>query len=92
MEGVIAKLAKESDYTCEYCKYNIPCLGKDCECYEEGKGLYGPNGEYKDWKWICMDIEFGSCDKLSDTPCYNCIYEDYAGFEWNGEVQNETDY
>ncbi len=91
MEGVIAKLAKECDDTCNYCKHNIPCLGKECEFYEEGKGLYDSNDKYYDWKWSCIDLDFGSCDKLSDTPCYNCIYKDYAGFQWNGKSVNEID-
>ena len=88
LEGVIDKLfkVKVSDGVCDYCEHNIPCLGKDCECYVDGVGLYDSEGKYYDWKWSCMDYDFGTCDKLINTPCCECIKDyQWSGFKWNGK-------
>lgn len=86
---VIKELAVHSDYMCEYCKHNIPCLKKECEFYESGKGMYDEAGKYFDWEWSCMDFNFGDCRKLENTPCKDCFEEDYFHFEWNGQARGD---
>lgn len=89
LEDFIEKLFKEkvSECVCDYCEHNVPCLGKECDCYEEGVGLYDTQGKYYDWKWSCMDITFGTCDKLKDTPCGECVENsDWIHFKWNGKT------
>lgn len=83
MRGVINKLAVDSDDMCSYCMYNIPCDGKDCEYYEEGIGLRDADDKYYDWKWSCMDFDFGTCKKLAGTPCCECTSGENQ-FRWNG--------
>ena len=92
MRKLINELIVNSDEMCEYCKHNIPCLGKECDCYESGKGLTDAIGKYFDWEWSCMDFSFGDCRKLENTPCHEC--EMISGdnhFEWNGKLRGEFD-
>ena len=80
----IKALAINSEDMCSYCKYDTPCPGKECEFYEEGRGLYDKNDKYYDWKWSCMDFDFGTCEKLVNTPCFNCFNDKDYHFKWNG--------
>lgn len=90
MEQAIKELALESELTCEYCKHNLKC-GEECEFYEEGRGMYDENGKFLDWKWTCMDFDFGTCRKLEDTPCNQCFGEDGEfHFEWNGKLRGDS--
>lgn len=75
------KIAATTDYhLCEHCLHYIPCKEKECPQYIEGVG--GTiNGEYKDWKWDCTQFNFGECPLLENTPCYNCVQNDYKNFE-----------
>ena len=73
-----------SDDICKYCKHYQPCLGKECECYIEGRGIQDEKGYTHDWQWSCEDFNFGTCDKLENTPCNGCIKHKMQGFEWRG--------
>ena len=58
---------------------------KECDKYIEGVGGYGQDGKhFPDWKWSCMDFDFGTCPRLEDTPCNECFDNDCKGFEWRG--------
>jgi hypothetical protein len=72
------------DDACEYCKYNQPCRGKECELYVEGMGAWDKRGYIDDWQWSCEDFTYGTCPKLEDTPCNGCIKNNRRGFEWKG--------
>ncbi len=37
----------------------------------------------------CMDLDFGDCPKLENTPCHNCIQNDLVGFTWNKEIPDD---
>lgn len=81
-EEIATELVTKSSNTCDYCKHKIPCRGEECEKYLSGRGCHDEKGRYIDWKWDCMDFEFGECDMLIDTPCKDCIKNDNKGFEW----------
>lgn len=81
----IISLLKENVDVCSYCVHDKECKGEKCECYIEGVGATGENGEnYPTFNWKCTDFRFGECPLLENTPCYNCIENDNKGFEWKG--------
>lgn len=68
--------AFDAECPCELCKYNIPCKGKECDCYIEGRGLVDEKtGQKFDQAWTCKDFNFGTCDKLAGTPCETCDFK-----------------
>ena len=77
-----AVLKRDSDDICDYCKNRIECEGQQCEKYSSGVG--DVDGKYPDWKWDCMDFDYGTCSLLADTPCNGCFDDDCKGFEWRG--------
>ena len=70
------------DEVCIYCKFHHHCEGERCNCYIEGKGCYDEDSRYYDWKWSCQDFDWGTCDKLENTPCNGCDLINH--FEWRG--------
>ena len=84
VEDMTAVLKRDSDDICAYCKNLIECKGEGCECFEQGKGGTIDGKEYPDFKWTCMDFDYGTCSLLEDTPCNGCIEDDCKGFEWRG--------
>lgn len=76
----IKRLATNSEDGCNYCKYNQPCKGKDCEYYTEGVGLTDEDGNYVNWHWTCKDFDYGTCKKLENTPCNGCNFSN--NWEW----------
>lgn len=82
VEDMTAVLKRDSDYICAYCKNRIECKNEQCEKYSSGVG--DVDGNYPDWKWTCMDFNYGTCSLLEDTPCNGCIEDDCKGFEWRG--------
>jgi hypothetical protein len=80
----LQKLAASTAEICEYCEYDNPCQGEDCECYIEGLGMEDEQGKYYDWKWSCMDFDFGTCPMLENTPCNGCVQNDCNHFRWKG--------
>jgi hypothetical protein len=77
-----AVLKRDSDDICAYCKNRIECKKEQCEKYSSGVG--DVDGNYPDWKWTCMDFDYGTCFLLADTPCNGCFENDCSGFEWRG--------
>ena len=82
VEDMTAVLKRDSDDICAYCKNRIECKNEQCEKYSSGVG--DVDGNYPDWKWTCMDFDYGTCFLLADTPCNGCFDDDYIGFEWRG--------
>ena len=82
VEDMTAVLKRDSDDICAYCKNRIECKNEQCEKYSSGVG--DVDGNYPDWKWTCMDFNYGTCSLLADTPCNGCIEDDCKGFEWRG--------
>ena len=83
VEDMTAVLKRDSDDICAYCKNRIECKSQQCEKYSSGVG--DVDGNYPDWKWTCMDFDYGTCFLLADTPCNGCFDDDYIGFEWRGQ-------
>ena len=84
LEEDFLELVMQSENICSYCKNNIECKGKECKKYREGVG--DVDGRFPDWKWTCMDFDFGTCFLLEDPPCNVCFENDCKGFEWRGNV------
>lgn len=65
---------------CSYCRYNKPCKAGECEKFidfetdelEDEKG-----NKYKYSKSLtCLDLNFGDCPLLENTPCHDCDFKD----------------
>ena len=82
VEYMTAVLKRDSDDICAYCKNRIECKNEQCKKYSSGVG--DVDGNYPDWKWTCMDFDYGTCFLLADTPCNGCFENDCSGFEWRG--------
>lgn len=78
------KKAIDGELICNFCKHDYECQGEGCDKYTEGVGATDENGNYHDWKWTCMDFDYGTCPKLEDTPCNECFENNLRGFEWRG--------
>ena len=89
IEDMTAVLKRDSDDICAYCKNRIECKNEQCEKYSSGVG--DVDGNYPDWKWTCMDFDYGTCSLLADTPCNGCFDDDCKGFEWRGPVAEKGD-
>lgn len=89
VDDLTAALKQSTDDICSYCKNTIKCNGKDCEFYEAGTGASIGETRYPDFKWTCMDFNFGTCTAMEKTPCFECFDNDYSGFEWRGPVTEE---
>ena len=85
VEDMTAVLKRDSDDICAYCKNRIECKNEQCEKYSSGVG--DVDGNYPDWKWSCMDFDYGTCSLLEDTPCNGCFDDDCKGFEWRGSQE-----
>ena len=85
VEDMTAVLKRDSDDICAYCKNRIECKNEQCEKYSSGVG--DVDGNYPDWKWTCMDFDYGTCSLLADTPCNGCFDDDCKGFEWRGKKE-----
>ena len=86
VEDMTAVLKRDSDDICAYCKNRIECKSQQCEKYSSGVG--DVDGNYPDWKWTCMDFDYGTCSLLADTPCNGCFDDDCKGFEWRGPQES----
>jgi hypothetical protein len=78
---LINRLSKVDCDLCSLCKNIIACEEKKCEKYISGIG--DAEGKYPEWKWSCMDFDFGECPLMENTPCNGCIQNDSGGFEFD---------
>lgn len=78
------------DDPCSTCKHHIECKGKECDCYESGKGAVNmKTGRYnKNLRWECMDWDFATCKKMEDTPCAECGGMG-SHWQWRGVEEKE---
>ena len=67
---------------CECCKNKVECNPEKCEGYIEGDKGY-LNGKITKFKWDCMDFDYGTCEMMQHTPCFQCFENDYSGFQYN---------
>ena len=65
VEDMTAVLKRDSDDICAYCKNRIECKNEQCEKYSSGVG--DVDGNYPDWKWTCMDFDYGTCSDRKST-------------------------
>ena len=73
------------DESCLLCKWYQGCAGEDCPHYLCGKGLTDTKGQFHaDVVWTCEDFDWGTCDKLKDTPCNGCNFRN--NWQWRGVV------
>lgn len=68
---------------CDYCIYHVPCKGKNCAEFCEGHKVTDPDGNEVEFRWTCMDFNFGQCPLLEDTPCNDCNDDNFL---WNGKI------
>ena len=81
-EKDIQRVLWEGYGPCNLCKHHYPCEYMDCDGYEEGVGMTDKTGKYYDWKWSCLDFDYGTCEKLKNTPCNGCDLINHV--EWKG--------
>lgn len=72
--------------TCEHCLHNseVQCNGRQCPQYIEGVGAVDSKDttkKYPDFKWSCLDFEYGDCPYMDHTACHKCISNDCCNFE-----------
>ena len=78
--ALIDQIKRWNDDICNHCANRIPCEKKDCDYYQEGVGGWLDGQREEDFKWSCQDFDFGTCDKMMNTPCEGCFVNDYDGF------------
>ena len=78
--ALIDQIKRWNDDICNHCANRIPCEKKDCDYYQEGVGGWIDGQRVEDFKWSCQDFDFGTCDKMMNTPCEGCFVNDYDGF------------
>ena len=79
---------ENTNHICECCKNYIECMGKDCPYYYEEEKIYTDiNGLDYVEKITCMDLDYGECEKLTNTRCNGCFDNYLEDFDWNGEIK-----
>ena len=76
-------LVEGKDDPCFFCKHKINDCNEYCKHYVKGTGMHDEKGTYYDWDWTCMDWDFGTCDRLINSPCYNCLETDFSNWTYN---------
>jgi hypothetical protein len=69
-----------ADDLCSMCQ-NRPAFSctKACPNYIEGQG--GTiDGKLVDFRWTCMDFDWGDCDRMTGTPCHGCFDANFCNF------------
>ena len=98
LEDALEMACRERDFfvkgdfvgdTCKYCLHHKECEGKKCTDYFDGIGMSDEKGNYYNQKWTCMDFNWGDCPSLENTPCKDCIKNNFKNFKWDG-IKNET--
>lgn len=59
---------------CGNCVHKIPCEKEKCPKYESGTGaMDAKTGRvFPDFKWTCLDFDWGDCPMLENSPCATC--------------------
>lgn len=80
---------KKCDEGCKLCIHNHVCQEENCPKFEKGVGAVGEDGtEHPDFKWTCMDFDWGTCPMLENTPCKDCDFQNH--WEWRGPQKGEA--
>lgn len=67
----LTRYAGECGDSCKLCANYKPCPERECPQFVEGnEGEI--NGHKLEFKWTCMDFDFGDCPALENTPCHDC--------------------
>lgn len=75
---------------CDFCENKPVCSKEKCAEYEEGKGVWDDKGNFKsEYKWCCLDFEFGTCLKLKDSPCKDCMKNNFSNWRYKHHEENE---
>ena len=94
-EAVLADLhsvIKKCDDGCILCAHFHKCQEEKCPEFQTHIGAIDEDGnEYPDLKFTCMDMDWGTCPMVENTPCKDCDFQNH--WEWRGiqEVQNGSD-
>ena len=73
---------------CEYCNNKVDCNPKTCEGYVSGNTVY-LDGKPIESEWDCQDFEYGTCEMMEGTPCFQCFKKNYSGFQYR---ESEYDF
>lgn len=71
--------------SCNFCAFKIECPdpAELCDGFVSGVGATSETGQkIPDFRWDCRDFNFGTCDKLIDTPCNGCDGKNH--WRWKG--------
>ena len=82
MEDLKMVLSEGQDDPCSFCEYQFTKCNEDCDCYQKGTGMQDEEGNYYNWKWTCMDWDYGTCDKLINSPCHNCFETNLSNWKY----------
>ena len=86
LKDFIYELREGTDDICLYCKHEIKCAGEDCSKYLSGNGMYDKFGKFIDWKWDCMEFDYGTCPMMESAPCSHCVKNEFSDFEYEEKV------
>lgn len=84
---------------CKYCKNKIECKEEKCPKYENygNKGYFvHPDGTQSEeqiftYDTTCMDLDYGDCPLMEDSPCHNCFENSNSNFVWNEVIPDDFD-
>lgn len=79
------------DGGCDLCGNKRECKEEKCPAYTSGIGAIDQQSgkEYPDFKWTCMDFDYGTCDFLENTPCNGCYFKNH--WKWRGVEQEDAE-
>lgn len=79
------------DDGCDLCGNKRECKEEKCPAYTSGIGAIDQQSgkEYPDFKWTCMDFDYGTCDFLENTPCNGCDFKNH--WKWRGVEQEDAE-
>lgn len=96
IDYLYAFFVRNKEDTCKYCKHEITCNKEDCEKFEsygnKATAIYPDGTEIEqehDCEFTCMDLNFGDCPMLENTPCHDCILFKCQHFEWDGTIPED---
>ena len=79
------------DDGCDLCGNKRECKEEKCPAYTSGIGAIDQQSgkEYPDFKWTCMDFDYGTCDFLENTPYNGCDFKNH--WQWRGVKQENAE-